>query len=51
METFAEDNEEAMNNKVLFKPLGYNSVSPYLIVESASQTIEFLVRVFGAVDF
>ncbi len=32
------------------KPLGYTSVSPYLIVDGASQTIDFLVRVFGAVE-
>lgn len=32
------------------KPAGYNSVSPYLIVEGASNTIEFLVRAFDAVD-
>jgi uncharacterized glyoxalase superfamily protein PhnB len=33
-----------------FKPSGYNSVSPYLIVDGAARTIEFLVRVFGAVE-
>lgn len=33
-----------------FKPKGYNSVSPYLIVDGADATIEFLVRVFGAVE-
>ena len=33
-----------------FKPPGYNSVSPYLIVEGASRTIEFLVEVFDAVE-
>jgi uncharacterized glyoxalase superfamily protein PhnB len=32
-----------------FKPAGYNSVSPYLIVNGASATIAFLVRAFGAV--
>src|SRR5258707_4528184 len=32
------------------KPLGYTTVSPYLIVDGASQTIDFLVRVFGAVE-
>jgi PhnB protein len=32
------------------KPLGYTAVSPYLIVDGASQTIDFLVRVFGAVE-
>lgn len=32
------------------KPLGYPSVSPYLIVDGASRTIEFLVRVFDAVE-
>jgi len=32
------------------KPLGYTSVSPYLIVDGASQTINFLVRVFDAIE-
>lgn len=32
------------------KPDGYTSVSPYLIVDGAERTIEFLVRVFGAVE-
>lgn len=32
------------------KPKGYNTVSPYLVVDGASRTIEFLVRVFGAVE-
>ncbi|HEX8618877.1 MAG TPA: VOC family protein [Thermoanaerobaculia bacterium] len=32
------------------KPEGYNSVSPYLVVSGASATIEFLQRVFGAVE-
>lgn len=31
-----------------FKPEGYNSVSPYLTVNGAQATIEFLVSVFGA---
>jgi uncharacterized glyoxalase superfamily protein PhnB len=30
------------------KPRGYTTVSPYLIVDGASRTIDFLVRVFGA---
>jgi uncharacterized glyoxalase superfamily protein PhnB len=30
-----------------YKPAGYNSVSPYLMVENAARTIDFLVRVFG----
>lgn len=33
-----------------FKPKGYNSVSPYLVVDGADATIEFLVRVFDAVE-
>lgn len=33
-----------------YKPDGYNSVSPYLIVDGASATIAFLRRVFGAVE-
>jgi uncharacterized glyoxalase superfamily protein PhnB len=32
------------------KPQGYTTVSPYLIVDGASRTIDFLVRVFGAVE-
>jgi PhnB protein len=31
-----------------YKPAGYTSVAPYLVVKGAAQTIEFLVRVFGA---
>ncbi|MGQ0640460.1 MAG: VOC family protein [Gemmatimonadaceae bacterium] len=30
------------------KPEGYTSVSPYLIVDGASKTIDFLTSVFGA---
>lgn len=33
-----------------FKPPGYNTVSPYLIVDGADRAINFLVRVFGAVE-
>ena len=33
-----------------FKPDGYNSASPYLIVDAASTTIDFLTRVFGATE-
>ncbi len=33
-----------------YKPQGYSIVSPYLIVDGASGTIEFLARVFGAVE-
>lgn len=32
------------------KPDGYNSVSPYLIVDGANETIEFLETVFGATE-
>lgn len=32
------------------KPGGYTTVSPYLIVDGASRTMEFLVRVFDAVE-
>jgi PhnB protein len=32
------------------KPPDYTTVSPYLIVDGASETIEFLRRVFGAVE-
>jgi uncharacterized glyoxalase superfamily protein PhnB len=31
-----------------YKPADYTSVSPYLIVDGASRTIEFLQQVFGA---
>ena len=33
-----------------YKPEGYNTVSPYLIVDGANRTIDFLVRVFEAVE-
>lgn len=33
-----------------YKPNEYTSVSPYLIVNGASETIDFLKRVFGAVE-
>ena len=33
-----------------YKPQGYSTVSPYLIVDGASRTIDFLVGVFGAVE-
>lgn len=32
------------------KPVGYNSVSPYLIVDGAERTIEFLKKAFGATE-
>jgi uncharacterized glyoxalase superfamily protein PhnB len=32
-----------------YKPEGYSTVSPYLIVDGASETIEFVVRVFDGV--
>jgi len=32
------------------KPVGYSSVSPYLIVDGADATIRFLTQVFGAVE-
>ncbi len=33
-----------------YKPEGYTSVAPYLIVENAARTIEFLRRTFGATE-
>jgi uncharacterized glyoxalase superfamily protein PhnB len=33
-----------------YKPQGYSSVSPYLIVAGASDTIDFLKTTFGAVE-
>jgi PhnB protein len=32
-----------------FKPTGYSTISPYLIVSGAQQTIDFLIRVFDGV--
>ena len=32
-----------------YKPQAYSSVSPYLIVDGASRTIDFLVQLFDAV--
>jgi PhnB protein len=33
-----------------YKPQGYTSVSPYLIVDGAAATLDFLINVFGAVE-
>src|SRR4249919_2407585 len=33
-----------------YKPDGYTSVAPYLIVSGAAKTLAFLERVFGAVE-
>lgn len=33
-----------------YKPQGYTSVAPYLIVDGAAQTIDFLVRALDAVE-
>jgi uncharacterized glyoxalase superfamily protein PhnB len=33
-----------------YKPEGYTSVAPYLIVDGAEETIAFLTKVFGAVE-
>jgi PhnB protein len=33
-----------------YKPVNYSTVSPYLIVNGADATIDFLKRVFGAVE-
>ncbi|MGI8510106.1 MAG: VOC family protein [Gemmatimonadaceae bacterium] len=33
-----------------YKPQGYNSASPYLMVDGADRTIDFLTRVFGATE-
>lgn len=32
------------------KPEGYSTVSPYLVVDDAERAIDFMRRVFGAVD-
>jgi len=33
-----------------YKPQGYNSVSPYLIVSDATASLDFLVRTFAATE-
>jgi PhnB protein len=33
-----------------YKPQGYSTVSPYLIVDGAARTIAFLERAFGATE-
>ena len=33
-----------------YKPQGHSSVSPYLVVDGAARTIEFLKRVFDATE-
>lgn len=33
---------------IAFKPAGYTSVSPYLVVDGAAATLAFLEQVFGA---
>lgn len=33
-----------------YKPAGYNSVSPYLVLQDAAATIEFLQQVFDATE-
>jgi PhnB protein len=33
-----------------YKPNNYSTVSPYLIVDGATATIDFLKRVFGAIE-
>jgi PhnB protein len=33
-----------------YKPTNYSTVSPYLIVDGAGATIDFLKRVFGAIE-
>ncbi|HEX6042530.1 VOC family protein [Longimicrobium sp.] len=33
---------------VPYKPAGYTDAAPYLIVDGAARTIDFLVQVFGA---
>ncbi len=35
---------------VSYKPEGYTSVAPYLVVDGAVRTINFLVRVFDATE-
>ncbi len=33
---------------ISYKPTGYNTASPYLVVKGAKQTIAFITKVFGA---
>ncbi|MDZ4719708.1 MAG: VOC family protein [Roseiflexaceae bacterium] len=33
-----------------YRPQGYSTVSPYLIVDNASRSIDFLVQVFDAIE-
>jgi uncharacterized glyoxalase superfamily protein PhnB len=33
-----------------YKPSGYTSVAPYLVVDGASRSIDFLVKAFGATE-
>ena len=33
-----------------YKPQGYNSVSPYLVVDGTGRTIDFLTRAFDGVE-
>ena len=42
------EEREFMNQA--YKPESYNTVSPYLIVDGANRTIEFIKNVFGAVE-
>ena len=35
---------------ITYKPRNYNSVSPYLVLDGAENTIQFLKSVFGAVE-
>ncbi len=37
-----------LSKSMAYKPDGYSSVAPYLTVNGAQQTIDFLERVFGA---
>ena len=39
-----------MTSKVNYKPEGYNTVTPYLIVSDAAKAIEFYKQAFGATE-
>src|SRR6185503_18707880 len=39
-----------MTSKVNYKPEGFNSVTPYLIVSDAAKAIEFYKQAFGATE-
>src|SRR5258707_255510 len=37
-----------MTKKIQFRPKGFHTVTPYLLVNGAAQVLDFLTRAFGA---